>query len=41
MLSDTYFVIGHFHMVMGVSPILAIFGAIYHWCLADDRPFSE
>ena len=30
-LSDTYFVIGHFHMVMGVSPIMVIFGAIYHW----------
>ncbi|MFB3077179.1 MAG: cbb3-type cytochrome c oxidase subunit I, partial [Lysobacterales bacterium] len=29
--SDTYFVVGHFHMVMGVSPILVIFGAIYHW----------
>ena len=30
-LSDTYFVVGHFHMVMAVSPILVIFGAIYHW----------
>lgn len=30
-LSDTYFVVGHFHMVMGVSPILVVFGAIYHW----------
>ncbi|MEJ2767006.1 cytochrome c oxidase subunit I [Photobacterium sp. MCCC 1A19761] len=30
-LSDTYFVIAHFHMVMGVSPILVIFGGIYHW----------
>jgi cytochrome c oxidase subunit 1 len=30
-LSDTYFVIGHFHMVMAVSPILVVFGAIYHW----------
>jgi cytochrome c oxidase subunit 1 len=30
-LSDTYFVIGHFHMVMGVSPFMVIFGAIYHW----------
>ena len=30
-LSDTYFVVGHFHMVMGVSPILVIYGAIYHW----------
>jgi cytochrome c oxidase subunit I len=30
-LGDTYFVVAHFHMVMGVSPILAIFGGIYHW----------
>jgi len=30
-LSDTFFVVGHFHMVMGVSPVLVIFGAIYHW----------
>ncbi len=30
-LSDTYFVIGHFHMVMGVSPFLVIFGGMYHW----------
>ena len=30
-LSDTYFVVAHFHMVMGVSPVLVVFGAIYHW----------
>jgi cytochrome c oxidase subunit 1 len=30
-LSDTYFVVAHFHMVMAVSPVLVIFGAIYHW----------
>jgi len=30
-LSDTYFVVGHFHMVMGVSPILVLFACIYHW----------
>jgi cytochrome c oxidase subunit 1 len=30
-LSDTYFVVGHFHMVMGVSPVLVVYGAIYHW----------
>jgi cytochrome c oxidase subunit I len=30
-LSDTMFVVAHFHMVMGVAPILVIFGAIYHW----------
>jgi cytochrome c oxidase subunit I len=30
-LSGTYFVVAHFHMVMGLSPILVLFGAIYHW----------
>ncbi|MEO1918987.1 MAG: cbb3-type cytochrome c oxidase subunit I, partial [Paracoccaceae bacterium] len=30
-LSDTYFVVAHFHMVMGVAPVLVVFGAIYHW----------
>ena len=30
-LSDTMFVVAHFHMVMGVAPMLVVFGAIYHW----------
>jgi cytochrome c oxidase subunit 1 len=30
-LSDTYFVVAHFHMVMGVAPVLVVFGSIYHW----------
>jgi cytochrome c oxidase subunit 1 len=30
-LSDTMFVVAHFHMVMGVAPILVVFGAVYHW----------
>jgi cytochrome c oxidase subunit 1 len=30
-LSDTMFVVAHFHMVMGVAPIMVILGAIYHW----------
>ncbi len=30
-LSDTYFVIAHFHMVMGVSPVMVLFASIYHW----------
>lgn len=29
-LSDTMFVVAHFHMVMGVAPILVVLGAIYH-----------
>ncbi|HJM08625.1 MAG TPA: cbb3-type cytochrome c oxidase subunit I [Gammaproteobacteria bacterium] len=30
-LSDTYFVVGHFHVVMGISPILALCGGVHHW----------
>jgi cytochrome c oxidase subunit 1 len=30
-LSGTYFVVAHFHMVMGVAPLLVVFGAITHW----------
>ena len=30
-LSDTFFVVAHFHMVMGVSPVMVLYAAIYHW----------
>ncbi len=30
-LSDTMFVVAHFHMVMGIAPLMVVFGAIYHW----------
>jgi cytochrome c oxidase subunit 1 len=30
-LADTMFVVAHFHMVMGVAPIMVVFGGIYHW----------
>ena len=30
-LSDTMFVVAHFHMVMGVAPLMVVFGGIYHW----------
>lgn len=30
-LHDTYFVLGHFHLVMGVSAVFGIFAGIYHW----------
>jgi cytochrome c oxidase subunit 1 len=30
-LSATLFVVAHFHMVMGVAPIMVVFGGIYHW----------
>ena len=28
---DTYFVVGHFHMIMGVAAIFAMFSAMYYW----------
>ena len=28
---DTYFVVAHFHIVMGASAILAMFSGVYHW----------
>ena len=28
---DTYFVIAHFHLVMGISAIYGMFAGIYHW----------
>ena len=41
-LSDTMFVVAHFHMVMGVAPILVIFGAVYHWYpLVSGRMLNE
>ena len=30
-LSDTMFVVAHFHMVMAVAPVMVVLGAIYHW----------
>src|SRR5690242_11839730 len=30
-LHDTYFVIGHFHLIMGVASIFGIFAATYYW----------
>lgn len=30
-LHDTYFVIAHFHLVMGVSAFFGMFGGIYQW----------
>ena len=28
---DTYFVVGHFHMIMGVAAIFGMFGGTYYW----------
>jgi cytochrome c oxidase subunit I len=30
-LHDTYYVIGHFHLIMGVAAIFAMFAASYYW----------
>lgn len=30
-LHDTYFVVAHFHLIMGVSAFFGMFAGIYHW----------
>ena len=30
-LHDTYFIIAHFHLVMGVASFMGMFGGVYHW----------
>lgn len=30
-IHDTYFVVAHFHIVMGLSAILGMFAGVYHW----------
>jgi cytochrome c oxidase subunit 1 len=41
-LTETYFVVAHFHMVMGVSPVMVVFAAIYHWYpKITGRKFNE
>lgn len=28
---DTYFVVAHFHLVMGIAALYGMFGGVYHW----------
>jgi cytochrome c oxidase subunit I len=30
-LHDTYFIVAHFHLVMGVSAVFGMFAGVYHW----------
>ena len=31
MIHDTYFVVAHFHVVMGLSAVFGMFAGVYHW----------
>lgn len=30
-IHDTYFVVGHFHIVMGLSAVFGMYAGVYHW----------
>jgi cytochrome c oxidase subunit 1 len=30
-LAETYFVVSHFHFIMGIMAMFALFGGVYHW----------
>ena len=30
-IHDTYFVVAHFHLVMGISALYGLFAGVYHW----------
>jgi cytochrome c oxidase subunit 1 len=41
-LHDTYYVIGHFHMIVAPGVLIALFAGIYHWWpLVTGRPLNH
>ena len=40
-IHDTYFVVAHFHLVMGVSAIFGMYAGIYHWFPKNVRSNDE
>ena len=38
---DTYFVVGHFHMIMGVAAIFGMFAGTFYWFPKSHRPHDE
>ncbi len=37
-VTDSYFIVAHFHYVLNGAVVFPIFGAIYYWLPEDDRP---
>ncbi len=40
-LHDTYFIVAHFHIVMGIAAFFGMFAGVYHWFPRNVRPVYE
>ena len=40
-VTDSYFVVAHFHYVLNGAVVFPIFGALYYWLPEDDGPDAE